>query len=81
MLVIKSNVFIFLFFDKGRSLFKVFMDLTSPIPPIACNWRNYQYQCAQGWEIPYVPRIEAFRSLLWTNSDVTTQETIDLDET
>ena len=57
------------------------MDSTSPIPPIAYNWRNYGYQCAQGWEIPYVPRIEAVRSLLGTNSDVTTQETIDLDET
>ena len=57
------------------------MDLTSPIPPIACNWSNYRYQCARGWEIPYVPRIEAFRSLLGTNSDVATQETIDLDET
>ena len=50
------------------------MDSTSPIPPIACNWRNYRYQCARRWEIPYVPRIEAFRSLLGTNSDVATQD-------
>ena len=57
------------------------MDSTSPIHQIACNWRNYRYQCARGWEIPYVPRIEAFRSLLGTSSDVATQETIDLDET
>ena len=57
------------------------MDSTSPIPQIACNWRNYRYQCAREWEIPYVPRIEAFRSLLWMNSDVATQETIDLDKT
>ena len=34
-----------------------------------------------GWEIPYVPRIEAFRSSLGTNSNVATQEAIDLDET
>ena len=57
------------------------MDLTSQIPPIACNWRKYRYQCARGWEIPYVPQIKAFRSLLGMNSDVATQETIDLDET
>ena len=57
------------------------MDSTSPIPPTACNWRNYRYQCARGWKIPYVPRIEAFRSSLGTNSNVATQETIDLDET
>ena len=57
------------------------MDSTSPIPQIACNWRNYRYQCARGWEIPYVTRIEAFTSLLGTSSDVATQETIDLDET
>ena len=57
------------------------MDSTSPIPPIACNWRSYRYQCARGWEISYVPRIEAFRSSLGTNSNVATQEAIDLDET
>ena len=57
------------------------MDSTSPIPQIACNLRNYRYQCTRGREIPYVPRIEAFRSLLGTNYDVATQETIDLDET
>ena len=57
------------------------MDSISPIPPIACNWRNYRYQCAREWEIPYVPQIEALRSLLGTTSDVATQETIDLDET
>ena len=54
------------------------MDSISPIPLIACYWRNYRYHCARGWEIP---RIEAFRSSLGTNSNVATQEAIDLDET
>ena len=83
MLYLIYILFLQMNFDHNVAHLQQLVDCSdaSPIPPIACNWRNYRYQCARGWEIPYVPRIEAFRSLLGTNSDVATQETINLDET
>ncbi|XVE67998.1 hypothetical protein DITRI_Ditri09bG0033100 [Diplodiscus trichospermus] len=67
-------------FVNDNHFVQVLMDSTSPIPPIACNWYKFRHDNALGWETPYQARIKVFMSLILKDSDVATQEVIDLDE-